>query len=230
MARHDDSSTDPRADDRMAAPRFLRKAVRGLEQRPAADRLADRLEPAAGAFGRGTTGAALRGEWLGHALHPLLTDLPLGCWLSSTLLDLVGGKTSAPAARRLVGLGLLAVPVTVASGLADWDRASSDERVRRVGAVHAAGNTVVAACYLGSWWLRRSGKRGRGIVLGLLGGSLAVGTGYLGAHLSFARASGQGERGLHIATASGDRRSTEPFIDLTAPDESSDPADFTLDG
>jgi hypothetical protein len=33
----------------------------------------------------------LGGRWLGHSLHPLLTDLPLGCWSSASLLDLLGG-------------------------------------------------------------------------------------------------------------------------------------------
>src|SRR5260370_8198870 len=31
----------------------------------------------------------LNGTWLGHALHPVLTDVPIGCWTSTALLDLV---------------------------------------------------------------------------------------------------------------------------------------------
>ena len=34
---------------------------------------------------------ALSGIWLGHALHPLLTDLPIGTWTSAVLLDWLGG-------------------------------------------------------------------------------------------------------------------------------------------
>lgn len=197
------------------APRPVRRMVRRLEQGADADALADRLEPLAAAFGDGPAAPLLRGEWLGHALHPLLTDLPLGCWMSANLLDLVGGRSAAPAAQRLVGLGLLAVPPTVASGFADWHDASDDERVRRVGAVHAAGNTVVGALYLGSWLARRRGRRARGVVLALAGGVLAIGTGYLGGHLSFARGAGHGARGL--ADEPGRARSTdeEPVLDLT---------------
>src|SRR5918997_192110 len=33
---------------------------------------------------------ALSGTWLGHALHPLLTDVVVGTFLSATLLDLLG--------------------------------------------------------------------------------------------------------------------------------------------
>jgi hypothetical protein len=29
----------------------------------------------------------LHGRWLGHALHPVLTDLPIGMWSGSLLLD-----------------------------------------------------------------------------------------------------------------------------------------------
>src|SRR5438034_11586040 len=31
----------------------------------------------------------LNGTWLGHALHPVFTDVPLGAWSGTTLLDCV---------------------------------------------------------------------------------------------------------------------------------------------
>src|SRR5215218_11489198 len=49
---------------------------------------------------------ALSGSWLGHALHPLLTDLPIGTWTSAVLLDWLGGARSEQAADRLIGLGI----------------------------------------------------------------------------------------------------------------------------
>jgi hypothetical protein len=30
----------------------------------------------------------LHGTWLGHPLHPLITDVPIGAWSVSTVLDL----------------------------------------------------------------------------------------------------------------------------------------------
>ena len=39
---------------------------------------------------------ALRGMWLGHALHPVLTDLTVGFWTSTNVLDLVGGDSPVP--------------------------------------------------------------------------------------------------------------------------------------
>src|SRR5919108_30564 len=44
---------------------------------------------------------ALSGTWLGHALHPVLTDLPIGAWTSAVLLDWLGGEASRDAADPL---------------------------------------------------------------------------------------------------------------------------------
>jgi hypothetical protein len=50
----------------------------------------------------------LSGAWLGHALHPLMTDVPIGTWTSSVLLDWTGGNDSRSAADRLILAGVLA--------------------------------------------------------------------------------------------------------------------------
>ena len=47
----------------------------------------------------------LSGAWLGHALHPIMTDIPIGAWTSSVLLDWTGGEESRSAADRLVLTG-----------------------------------------------------------------------------------------------------------------------------
>jgi len=176
------------------APKWLRRAIARLEGPSPLDRNVAMMEPVAERLGSGPQGAALRGEWLGHALHPLVTDMPLGCWIGSGLLDLVGGRSSRRASQRLVGLGLCFVPLTAATGMADWSRVE-DQRVKRVGSAHAAGNTLVATMYLLSWRARRRGQHARGVMLGLGGGLLAWVTGYLGGHMSFARATGTGPRG-----------------------------------
>src|SRR5947209_6330335 len=61
----------------------------------------------------------LRGTWLGHALHPPLTDVPIGFWTSAVVLDLLGGAQARPAARRLVGLGVLSAIPTAVTGWAE---------------------------------------------------------------------------------------------------------------
>ena len=80
-------------------PRIVR-LTRGLEEADALDRPVQALAPLVETvFGTGTRGSVLRGEWLGHAVHPLLTDVVLGTWTSASLLDLFGGSDSSTAAR-----------------------------------------------------------------------------------------------------------------------------------
>ena len=189
--------TETTADERtpVRAPDWLARAMDALEQDPRLDGLASLLGRATPLVESGRRAELLRGDWLGHALHPLMTDLPLGSWIGAGLLDVVGGTRSRTAAQRLVGLGLLFTPLTALSGLADWS-ATKDEKIGRVGAVHAAANTAVAVAYLGSWRARRAGHHGLGVALGMAGGVLAWGSGYLGGHLSFGLGSGVGRRGL----------------------------------
>lgn len=128
----------------------------------------------------------LHGRSVGHALHPLLTDLPLGAWIGATVLDLTGPRKHADAARRLVGAGVLFVVPTALSGLADWSGLSSAES-RRIGTVHAALNVVAGTLYGTSWLLRRGGRTTSGVVTGLLGGAVVSASGYLGGHLTLRR-------------------------------------------
>lgn len=126
---------------------------------------------------------ALRGEWLGHPLHPMLTDLPIGCWTSAWVLDLVGGERAEPAADLFVGLGVLTAVPTAMAGWADWSTLPAP--ARRVGLVHVAAIAAATGLYAGSWVARRRGARTTGVVLGHLGATVATVGGYLGGHLAF---------------------------------------------
>ena len=128
---------------------------------------------------------ALRGTWLGHALHPLLTDFPLGAWMSASLLDLVGGEEARGPAQRLVGFGVLAAVPTVASGLAEWQDTAGG--ARRVGVVHAVVNATATTLYASSWLARRRGAHGKAVSLGVAGGVVATIGGYFGGHLTLVR-------------------------------------------
>ena len=95
-------ATDP------AAPTIVRWTQR-LEDAAELDGPVQALEPhIRTAFGSGTRGAVLRGDWLGHALHPVLTDVVIGTWISSSVLDLVGRGQWSVQARTLVGTGIIA--------------------------------------------------------------------------------------------------------------------------
>lgn len=132
----------------------------------------------------------LSGAWLGHALHPILTDLPIGSFTSATVLDLFGGD-SGRAADRLIGFGLLATPATALSGWSDWaDAEDQHPAVRRSGVVHAATNGTGVAFMLASYSARKRGRRGRGKLLSLAGMGLIGAGGWLGGHLSYTLGAG----------------------------------------
>jgi len=140
-----------------------------------------------GALGPGVLKSALSGTWLGHALHPLLTDVTIGSFVSASLLDVLGGDDDdGRAAERLIAIGLAAYAPTAITGVSDWaDTEIGDERVRRVGLAHAGANTTAFTFFAASLVARRAGRRRGGKALGMAGVTfLAVG-GYLGAHMSF---------------------------------------------
>lgn len=144
-----------------------------------------------GAIPHGPVKDAVSGSWLGHALHPLATDLPIGLWTSALALDWLGGRRSEHAADRLVAFGVGATVPAIVSGASDWaDSTVGNPPVQRVGLVHAAVNATATTLFASSLAARRSGSRGRGKLLALAGaGALATG-GLLGGHLSFARGIG----------------------------------------
>lgn len=128
---------------------------------------------------------ALSGTNVGHPLHPLLTDVPIGAWLSSALLDTIGGEALAPAADVLVGAGIAAAVPTALSGLNDWSDTYGPET--RLGFAHAAGNVGALGLYATSLVARLLGKRAAGRTLGYAGLTTMMGSAYLGGHLSFVR-------------------------------------------
>ncbi len=166
-------------------PSIVRWTLR-LEEATALDRPVRAVEPFVQAlFGIGRRGSALRGEWLGHAVHPLLTDVVLGTWTSAGLLDVLGGRDSSAAAQQLIGVGLVAAGPTAWTGWAEWSAAGS--RDKRVGLVHALVNGAAISAYAASWWARRRGRHGTGVRLAMAGAAVSGVGSYLGGHLVEAR-------------------------------------------
>ncbi|MGE5617325.1 MAG: Rieske 2Fe-2S domain-containing protein [Candidatus Woesearchaeota archaeon] len=143
------------------------------------------------ALGGGALKDALSGTWLGHSVHPMLTDVVIGSFTSASLLDVLGPDSDGTAQRRLIGLGLLAYLPTAAAGVNDWaDTEPVDDGVRRVGLVHAGCNAVGATLYAASWRARRRGSAGFGTFLGLAGMGVMMAGGYLGGYLSLTKGVG----------------------------------------
>jgi nitrite reductase/ring-hydroxylating ferredoxin subunit/uncharacterized membrane protein len=164
----------------------LREIVRRLERFEALDRIA---RPVAGSIAGVVRPRVVRnllsGVYLGHPLHPMATDVPIGAWGMAGLLDAIGARAAEPAADLLVTVGTVAAVPTAASGLHDWSDTAGP--ARRVGLVHATANTVALSLYLASLLARGRGSRRAGKMLGFSGlGVLLVG-GYLGGHLSYVK-------------------------------------------
>jgi nitrite reductase/ring-hydroxylating ferredoxin subunit len=146
----------------------------------------------------------LHGTWLGHPLHPVLAQVPVGSWLSAGLLDLV--PPMRPAATTLIGAGVAAAVPTALAGAADWSEAGSG--VRRLGALHAAANSTALGLYVGSLIARGKGRGALGRGLAYAGLGIAGSAAAIGGHMSYSQSAGVS----HSATAA--RALTSDWIDL----------------
>jgi len=84
----------------------------------------------------------LNGVWLGHPLHPSLSDVPIGAWTAASVLDVLeattGRKELGAGADAAIGVGLAAAIPAALSGLTDWQYLVG--RPRRTGLVHGLLN------------------------------------------------------------------------------------------
>jgi nitrite reductase/ring-hydroxylating ferredoxin subunit/uncharacterized membrane protein len=143
----------------------------------------------------------LHGTWLGHPLHPAVTDIPIGSWTATLLFDSLWltSKNSefARAANITLMLGLLGGSVSAATGLADWSE--TDATDRRVGIAHGLLNASAMLANLISCGLRFGGRRKAGILYSSLAYTLTMFSSYLGGELSFAKGIGVN----HVAWEAG---------------------------
>jgi nitrite reductase/ring-hydroxylating ferredoxin subunit/uncharacterized membrane protein len=134
----------------------------------------------------------LNGTWLGHPLHPVLTDVPLGAWSGTMLLDLAWlGSEDESVARSsdlTLILGLLGSTGAAVTGGADWS--DLDGTDRRVGFMHGLLNGSVALMNLASLVLRLTGRRRAGVTLSTVGYITSLFSAYLGGELVFAKGIG----------------------------------------
>jgi nitrite reductase/ring-hydroxylating ferredoxin subunit/uncharacterized membrane protein len=130
----------------------------------------------------------LSGTWLGRPLHPLLTDVVIGAWMSAFLVDVIGDERAEKAADQLLLIGNLAALPTVAAGLSDWAELWGGQQ--RLGSLHALGNATALVLQTMSSQARRTGGRGLAKVLSFMGVTVAGAAAYLGGHLSFVKGVG----------------------------------------
>jgi nitrite reductase/ring-hydroxylating ferredoxin subunit/uncharacterized membrane protein len=152
-----------------------------VESARALDRVADPLQRAVTAVVKGRVSDVLHGVWLGHPLHPGLVPMTLGSWFSAAVLDATGRDKRA--ATTLVAVGTAAAVPTAATGLTDW--ASLSREQRRVGLIHATGNSVALSLFAASLVARLRGRHRGGRALGFAGLASAAVSAYIGGHLAY---------------------------------------------
>ena len=166
-------------------------AVEAIERQDWLDAVGDRLQSAvAAAFQAGGDAGRrvrdfLHGTWLGHPLHPALTDIPLGAWTTALALDAAGDRSKgmARAADTAIGVGIAGAVGAAVTGLTDWHHTTGGDR--RLGLGHAMLNTTALALYVTSFALRRSGSRDAGRAVSALGLLVATGAAYFGGTLVY---------------------------------------------
>ncbi|MFI9152290.1 Rieske 2Fe-2S domain-containing protein [Streptomyces sp. NPDC053367] len=171
----------------------------GLERQPRADTLIDRVARGVRALPLGDGRDLLHGRWLGHPVHPLIVQIPVGSWLSAAVLDLRPGRSRD--AGVLIGVGLAAAAPAALAGAVDW--AELQRPQQRVGLVHALANTTAVGLYAASLACRAKGRDGAGRGLAFLGLTAAAAGGMLGGHLAYRQAAGanHAEAVPHVVSA-----------------------------
>ena len=103
----------------------------------------------------------LHGSWLGHPLHPSLTDATIGAWTMGAFFDAWGAATGDErahwAADRLTEVGVAAAVPTAMAGAADFSAVKKDAAATAT--VHALLNAAALGLMTTSVVQRRRGRR-----------------------------------------------------------------------
>ncbi len=78
-----------------------------------------------------TLASVLHGDFLGHPLHAIMTDIPIGSWSAAIVMDifeLTGSKKLRRAADVTTTIGLVGALGAVLPGLADWSTTRDDAK------------------------------------------------------------------------------------------------------
>lgn len=131
----------------------------------------------------------LHGVWLGHPLHPVITDIVIGSFTTTAVLDLVEAagreKQIAPANDIVLATGIVSGLSAAAAGITDWHVLKGSPK--RIGFLHMLLNVSATVLYIFSFVARKSGNRGLGRALAWTAYGTVFGGAYLGGHLVFVK-------------------------------------------
>ncbi len=131
----------------------------------------------------------LNGVWLGHPVHPVLTDVPIGAWTMAQVfdtLDGIGGDGRyADAAQVCITTGLIGAVGAAVTGLTDWSDTGGQSR--RIGLVHGLLNLTATGFFLASALMRRRSRSAGAVAASSTGYAVALAAAYLGGSLVYQR-------------------------------------------
>ncbi|MBA4157376.1 MAG: Rieske 2Fe-2S domain-containing protein [Gemmatimonadetes bacterium] len=129
----------------------------------------------------------LHGTWLGHPLHPVLTDVTIGAWTLGAAFDAIGALGDDDFARRvgdrLTAVGTASAVPTALTGLADYS--TFPEWSATPATLHGLLNSVGLGLYVLSLRDRNNGRRRRGLFFSSLALGLTSASAWLGGHLVY---------------------------------------------
>lgn len=141
----------------------------------------------------------LHGTWIGHPLHVILTDIPIGAWTAAIVFDAVDSmgrrKRFCAAADAAVALGLVGALGAAVTGMTDWQ--DIDPPARRIGLVHALINIASVGLFAGSLAARRRGNRATGRGLAAIGYAVSAMAARLGGSLVYGEKIGVDHSGAY---------------------------------
>jgi nitrite reductase/ring-hydroxylating ferredoxin subunit/uncharacterized membrane protein len=157
------------------------------------DPVAKTLDEAVGAAFQGETGRTvkdgLNGTWLGHPLHPVLTDVPIGAWLMAQVFDTLdsvnGGSRYEDAARVCINAGLVGAVGAAVTGLTEWSDTGGQSR--RIGLVHGLLNITATSLFLTSALMRTRRRTSGAVAASTAGFAVSMASAYLGGVLVYKR-------------------------------------------
>jgi nitrite reductase/ring-hydroxylating ferredoxin subunit/uncharacterized membrane protein len=157
------------------------------------DQVAKPLDEAVGSAFPGESGRtakdALNGTWLGHPLHPVLTDVPIGAWMMAQVFDgldgMNGGNRYEEAARVCINTGLIGAAGAAVTGLTDWSDTGGESR--RIGLVHGLMNLTATSLFVTSALLRKRRRTSGAVAASTAGFAVAMASAYLGGVLVYKR-------------------------------------------
>lgn len=129
----------------------------------------------------------LKGVWLGHPLHPAITDIPIGAWTTAVVLDATASDDMddgyARSAETAITVGLVGAIGSAVTGLTDFSDIKGKQR--RLGLVHGLINLTATGLFAASLASRRNGNRSAGRTYSTVGYMIAMAGAYLGGSLVF---------------------------------------------